>query len=141
MEELKPCPFCGTEDISSGEVLVELPKGAGFAKQTMCRQCGALGPEAKVTERQSRGPEGDTAADTAWNRRASLVQGTEATAGGGATPGVAPSAETVERDGCDPSLLGKKIGYYPDGKPFGYITEQERADALAAYGVKEGQSG
>jgi hypothetical protein len=72
---------------------------------------------------------------------ASLVQGTEATAGGGATPGVAPSAETVERDGCDPSLLGKKIGYYPDGKPFGYITEQERADALAAYGVKEGQSG
>jgi Lar family restriction alleviation protein len=84
MEELKPCPFCGNEDISSGEVLVELPKGAGFAKQTMCRQCGALGPEAKVTERQSRGPEGDTAADTAWNRRASLVQGTEATAGGGA---------------------------------------------------------
>jgi hypothetical protein len=49
--------------------------------------------------------------------------------------GVAPSAEAVERDACDPSLLGKKIGYYPDGKPFGYITEQERADALAAYGV------
>jgi len=44
--------------------------------------------------------------------------------------------ETAERDGCDPSLLGKKIGYHSDGEPFGYITEQEREEALAARGVK-----
>ena len=68
--DLLPCPFCGNTDISSGEVLVELPGGAGLAKQAMCSQCGALGPEAKVTERQARGPEGDAAADAAWNRRA-----------------------------------------------------------------------
>jgi hypothetical protein len=48
---------------------------------------------------------------------------------------VPDGGQTVERDGCDPALLGKKIGYHSDGEPFGYITEQELAGALASRGA------
>jgi Lar family restriction alleviation protein len=68
MADLKPCPFCGSTNISSGESL----NGhmGNYSKQTACEDCGALGPEAPVTLEQARGPVGDDLADAAWNRRA-----------------------------------------------------------------------
>jgi Lar family restriction alleviation protein len=63
----KACPFCGSTDISEGEVLTALPNNR-TATQSMCRQCGALGPEAIL-------PHGEVdfgceKASEAWNRRA-----------------------------------------------------------------------
>ena len=63
--ELKPCPFCGSTDISSGEVLGQYPNG-GYYKQSMCRGCCALGPEVSG--------QSDHAADLAWNVRASIPE-------------------------------------------------------------------
>lgn len=50
---LAPCPFCGSNNVSSGEVM-----GDDF-QQTACLDCGACGPEAR----------GDDEADVLWNQR------------------------------------------------------------------------
>ena len=63
MEELKPCPFCGSTNISSNECR-GLTKENGveeYYDQTACLDCGAMGPQAIVTEEQS--------ADEYWNWR------------------------------------------------------------------------
>lgn len=67
----QPCPFCGSTDISSGEVLTGYM--GNYSKQTSCNDCGATGPEAPVTLEQARGPVGDDLADAEWNRRAALA--------------------------------------------------------------------
>jgi Lar family restriction alleviation protein len=59
------CPFCGSTEISDGEMLTEKDDGSRVT-QSQCRGCGAFGPEA-VTD----GPDyGGVRAITAWNRRA-----------------------------------------------------------------------
>jgi hypothetical protein len=74
MSEIKllPCPYCGSDEISSGEILgaVESAKNV-FFRQTVCINCNAAGPSvlsAKPT---------DTESDDAWNMRA-LSQDIEA---------------------------------------------------------------
>ncbi|MBB3004433.1 Lar family restriction alleviation protein [Paraburkholderia tropica] len=67
--QLKPCPFCGSRNISEGEVLSTNPNGAA-STQSMCRECGALGPEAHL--RDGEVDFGDEKATTAWNTRAAL---------------------------------------------------------------------
>jgi Lar family restriction alleviation protein len=64
-DKLKPCPFCGSENISSGEVHGTHPNGYSF-KQTGCLDCGSLGPEVKEKTTYA---ESDDKADKAWNRR------------------------------------------------------------------------
>lgn len=68
MNDLKSCPFCGSSNISSGEVLSG--QMGDYAKQTACLDCGATGPEVKMTLAMASGPDGDDLADAAWNRRA-----------------------------------------------------------------------
>jgi Lar family restriction alleviation protein len=63
----EPCPFCGSGDISEGEVLTSLPNNR-TATQSMCRKCGALGPEAILP--QGEVDFGCEKASEAWNRRA-----------------------------------------------------------------------
>lgn len=58
------CPFCGSRDISHGEMLTE-KLGGTCVTQSQCLGCGAFGPEAIVD-----GPDyGDALAIAAWNRR------------------------------------------------------------------------
>ena len=65
LKQLK-CPFCGSNKISAGEVLTTY--GAGqTAAQSMCDDCGALGPEARLPEGDA--DYGDVRAVEAWNRR------------------------------------------------------------------------
>lgn len=66
-EACKACPFCGSEDVSEGEVLTDTPSG-GTVTQSMCKGCGALGPEAKLPPGDV--DFGDVRATAAWNRRA-----------------------------------------------------------------------
>jgi hypothetical protein len=66
MEELKLCPFCGGE--------ADWSAGIGWFA-IVCQTCFV------ETEAYSSADD----AQGVWNRRASLVQGTEATAGGGAS--------------------------------------------------------
>jgi hypothetical protein len=79
MEELKPapCPFCNADMLANTDV-----------KDLYVRRYGAyyMHPESPycILGHFEISP----SEITAWNRRASLVQGTEATAGGGATDGV-----------------------------------------------------
>lgn len=62
----KACPFCGSTDISEGEVLTSNPDG-GASTQSMCRGCGALGPDAHL--RDGEIDYGSEKATAAWNRR------------------------------------------------------------------------
>ncbi|MBC7602771.1 MAG: Lar family restriction alleviation protein [Ramlibacter sp.] len=66
--EVKACPFCGSVNVSSGEVFGERPDGQMY-KQTACMDCFACGPEVLI-DRETIGPDGDDLADAAWNRRA-----------------------------------------------------------------------
>jgi hypothetical protein len=64
---LAACPFCGSINISAGEVA-----GQGLVNddctQSACMDCGALGPEAPL----DGGPDyGGALSSAAWNRRAS----------------------------------------------------------------------
>jgi hypothetical protein len=61
-----PCPFCGSDDISEGEVLT-IGGAGGTVTQSMCNTCGALGPEARLPEGEV--DYGDVRATAAWNRR------------------------------------------------------------------------
>ncbi|MEK6418464.1 MAG: Lar family restriction alleviation protein [Burkholderia gladioli] len=74
-DEQLPCPFCGCTDISEGEVLTDKPDG-GASTQSMCRGCGALGPEANL--RDGEVDYGSVKATAAWNRRASPAPQTAA---------------------------------------------------------------
>jgi len=67
LSELLPCPFCGCTDISEGEVLTDNPDG-GASTQSMCRGCGALGPDAHL--REGEVDFGSVKSTAAWNRRA-----------------------------------------------------------------------
>lgn len=72
IEQVRECPFCGSTDISEGEVLTEKPNGK-FTTQSMCRGCGALGPEAEVD-----GPDyGSKHANEAWNRRTDRLEASQ----------------------------------------------------------------
>jgi Lar family restriction alleviation protein len=64
--ELKSCPFCGSTDISEGEVLTEYPNGK-TTTQSMCNNCKALGAEATLS--QDEIDYGNAKAIVAWNRR------------------------------------------------------------------------
>jgi hypothetical protein len=64
--EVKPCPFCGSANISEGEVLTSNPDG-GVSTQSRRRDCGALGPDAHL--RAGELDFGDVKATIAWNRR------------------------------------------------------------------------
>jgi hypothetical protein len=67
-EEILPCPFCGSKDISHGEVLTEYPSGL-ITKQSMCCKCKSLGAEAVMNPDEV--DYGDVKAIAAWNKRAS----------------------------------------------------------------------
>src|SRR5471032_281936 len=65
--ELLPCPFCGSADISAGEILgYTQPSGEGYC-QSACNACGANSPEAKL--RNGEVDYGDEKSIAAWNRR------------------------------------------------------------------------
>ena len=57
MAELKPCPFCGSKDVSNSWYYDEAYEGKIF--HVRCHKCAALGP-IEATEQQ---------AIDAWNRR------------------------------------------------------------------------
>lgn len=42
---MKECPFCGSTEISEGEVLGKVPNSTGYFMQAGCMGCGALGPQ------------------------------------------------------------------------------------------------
>lgn len=64
--EQKPCPFCGSENISAGEASTT-DRAGETVTQSVCMDCGACGPGAAL------GPDevdyGDVKAVAAWNRR------------------------------------------------------------------------
>lgn len=66
MREALPCPFCGSYNISEGEVLSSHPNGK-VTTQSMCVECGALGPEGVLLNDEV--DYGDVKATEAWNRR------------------------------------------------------------------------
>lgn len=59
-----PCPFCGSTNISSGQVMLKDLDGS-FTKQTRCEDCGACGSEVVVTDIYD-----NSGCDAAWNKRA-----------------------------------------------------------------------
>ena len=63
LERLLPCPFCGSTNISGGEVYGENRDGTVY-KQTGCLDCGALGP--MVTPEDVYDEQG---CNDAWNTR------------------------------------------------------------------------
>lgn len=64
-----PCPFCGSSNISAGEVSTDYAGGHGAqCTQSRCDDCGALGPEADLINGEV--DYGDVKAIAAWNRRA-----------------------------------------------------------------------
>ena len=68
MDELKPCPFCGSTNIVFAEGSTFRWLAAG------CGDCGAIGEETRVKTLGERDEEGDKKrAAEAWNRRAEQV--------------------------------------------------------------------
>jgi Lar family restriction alleviation protein len=63
----QPCPFCGSGNISDGEVLTADVSGK-TSTQSMCNDCGAFGPAAHLEEGEI--DYGDVKAIAAWNARA-----------------------------------------------------------------------
>ena len=59
---LKPCPFCGSNEISEGESM--LKKDGRYHKQNGCTNCGAFGPITVVNDIRN-----NTRANKAWNWR------------------------------------------------------------------------
>lgn len=66
MSNQLPCPFCGSNDISPGEVGT-LIAGKKNVSQSECQDCGALGPWADLGK-DDYDP-GNVNAIAAWNRR------------------------------------------------------------------------
>jgi Lar family restriction alleviation protein len=106
-EALLPCPFCGSDNVSDGENLIEseaLGVGRVTCKQSECLNCGACGPLSQPV----KGPDyGDVAAIAAWNRRA-LAQQSPA-AQGGAQQSEGENENAVERGGRHPVSIHEAI--------------------------------
>lgn len=70
--ESAACPFCGSTNISSGEVLTSsgVKGGVNAVTQSQCMECGAVGPEAELAEGDA--DYGCVKSIAAWNRRAAL---------------------------------------------------------------------
>jgi Lar family restriction alleviation protein len=66
--ELLACPFCGSREISDGEVLTG--DGGKTYTQSECQNCGALGPRGYLENGEA--DLGDLKAIAAWNRRAAI---------------------------------------------------------------------
>jgi len=66
-EELEPCPFCGSDNISTGECLTDLGEGRR-SSQSQCLNCGALGPDG-ILEKDDGPDYGSDKARASWNRR------------------------------------------------------------------------
>lgn len=81
-----PCPFCGSHDISDGEMLTEESDGTTYT-QSECKGCGAIGPKGFLN--RDVADYGCVKAIAAWNRRAAQPAPT------GAQP--APTQAAVER--------------------------------------------
>lgn len=61
-----PCPFCGSTDISDGEILTGTPDGRTYT-QSECQDCKAVGPAAYLAADEV--DYGCVKAIAAWNRR------------------------------------------------------------------------
>ena len=66
---MKPCPFCGSENIEQGEALME-QNGRRYS-QAGCTDCGALGPVKRCQEGINFGPDRYIESTRAWNLRTS----------------------------------------------------------------------
>ena len=64
--ELKPCPFCGSNDLDT--VFVDMRDREGRPMQVVCADCGASGPSAYFSDDSTT--IGEVVRVTAWNRRA-----------------------------------------------------------------------
>jgi Lar family restriction alleviation protein len=85
MSKLKPCPFCG----GTGHMQRFADSdGFGTFYYVVCTGCRAQSGS-QYASKGNDCPQTYAEVRDLWNRRASLVQGTEATAGGGVTDGVA----------------------------------------------------
>jgi len=67
MENMMPCPFCGSKSISEGESLIE-HEGKKYS-QAGCTDCGAFGPVKRCPDGINYGPERDFESTRAWNSR------------------------------------------------------------------------
>ena len=66
LRALLACPFCGSTEISAGEVLSENARGEQCT-QSKCMSCGAFGPEAPLLLDEI--DYGSVKATVAWNTR------------------------------------------------------------------------
>jgi hypothetical protein len=62
------CPFCGSTNVSDGEVLSSDPDGGNLATQSECMDCGAIGPKAHLSRDEI--DYGSVKSIEAWNTRA-----------------------------------------------------------------------
>lgn len=91
----QPCPFCGSHNVSDGEALCSTP-GGGSASQSMCFDCGAYGPLARLAEGEI--DYGSTKAKAAWNRRTPPAPAAAPQAGEPVTPAVINALPQSLRD-------------------------------------------
>jgi hypothetical protein len=68
MREALACPFCGSGNVSDGEILSSDADGGNRATQSECMNCGAVGPKGALA--QDEIDYGSVKAIAAWNRRA-----------------------------------------------------------------------
>lgn len=88
LAELKPCPFCGSANISSGEIMGR--QGERDFVQTACLKCGASSGEASSKAE----------ADKHWNTRAPVPEAPRRTiVEGGKIVGSKPNPD-VQPDEC-----------------------------------------
>lgn len=121
-EHRENCPFCGSANISDGEVVTE-DQAKECVTQSMCEDCGAMGPGAAL------GPDevdyGDVKARAAWNRRACMALRQPASA----QPVAAPATISNERI----AQLWKDLGgdNYPAATRFARALLAEAVPAVA----------
>lgn len=72
-QEALECPFCGSNEISDGEILTGDPSSGLAHTQSECQSCGAIGPRANLDAGEV--DYGCVKAIAAWNHRA--TPGTE----------------------------------------------------------------